>query len=150
MYTTYIVKENDTLESIANYFKTNTLDLTLLNGFTPGYIPILGEVIIVPNLMNQNFQYYTVIEGDNLYSIARRFNVEEDIIANLNGIDEGEYIYPNQTLLIPRENIEVYITKEGDTLNKVASNLGLSEIDLINQNNLIYLLPEQLIIKRKS
>jgi len=85
-----------------------------------------------------------------LYSIARRFNVEEDIIANLNGIDEGEYIYPNQTLLIPRENIEVYITKEGDTLNKVASNLGLSEIDLINQNNLIYLLPEQLIIKRKS
>jgi len=57
MYTTYMVKENDTLESIANYFNTTSLELALLNGFTPGYIPINNEVIIVPNLMNQNFQF---------------------------------------------------------------------------------------------
>ena len=66
-------------------------------------------------------------------------------IAELNGLELNEYIYPDQKILVPKENVKIYITEEGDTLNQVAQKLNISKETIDSYNKEIYLLPEQLI-----
>ena len=47
------------------------------------------------------FQYYKIESGDSLYKIAKKYNVNPNLLANLNGLDMDDYIYPNQVILIP-------------------------------------------------
>ena len=97
--------------------------------------------------MNNNyFNYYTVTKGDTLYKIATTNNINPTLLANLNGINETDYIYPNQVLLIPKSGSILYITNIGDTLNEVAKGFKISEEELLKQNENIYLQPEQLIV----
>lgn len=95
------------------------------------------------------YTYYMVNTGDTLYKIGENFNVNPKLIAELNGLKEGEYIYPNQTLIIPKKGIQYYITKEDDTLKTVSNLFGASETAVINQNKTIYLLPGQMIFYKE-
>lgn len=92
------------------------------------------------------FDYYTVKNGDTLYNISNGNNIDVSLLAQLNGFNKDDYIYPNQVLLVPKAGSVIYITANGDTLSEVAKGLGVSVMDLINQNDNIYLQPEQLII----
>ena len=67
-------------------------------------------------------------------------------MAQLNGINIDDYIYPNQVLLVPKAGSILYFTAVGDTLAEIAEGLNISLEELIDQNNNIYLQPEQLII----
>ncbi len=97
---------------------------------------------------NDYFEYYTVQKGDSLYQIGLKYNLTQQEIANLNGLELNEYIFPGQKLMIPRKGVKMYITKDGDTLSNIASSLGLTQEEIINTNRNIYLLPEQLIVYR--
>ena len=95
------------------------------------------------------YTYYTVMSGDTLYQISKKFNVNPKLVSELNGLKVDEYIYPNQTLIIPKKGIQYYITKEDDTLNVVSKIFGVNEKDLVNQNKTIYLLPGQMIFYKE-
>ena len=95
------------------------------------------------------YTYYTVSKGDTLYAISKRFNVNPSLVSMLNGLKEEEYIYPNQTLIIPKKGIEYYITKDDDTLALVAKIFNVSESDLIKNNKSIYLLPSQMLFYKE-
>ena len=95
------------------------------------------------------YTYYTVMAGDTLYQISKKFNVNPKLVSELNGLKVDEYIYPNQTLIIPKKGIQYYITKEDDTLNVVSKVFGVSENDLVKQNKTIYLLPRQMIFYKE-
>lgn len=56
----------------------------------PIVAPRVGEIFL-----------YTVNRGDNVYSIARRFNTRVDYIKNMNNLDDKMMIFPGQQLLIP-------------------------------------------------
>jgi len=144
MYDTYIVKENDTIENILKKFNTNENILNELNNYNLDIIP--GNSIIVPKINNQYFDYYTITKGDTLYKIASENNINPKLLAELNGINETDYIYPNQVLLIPKGGTILYITAIGDTLNEIANGLNTNIMELIKQNENIYLQPEQLIV----
>jgi len=92
---------------------------------------------------------YVVVKGDNIYEIARNNNVGYEELLKINGLDKDDYIYPGQQILIPKNNISLYVTNENETLSDVANKLGISEMELIENNKTIYLFPEQLIIYRK-
>lgn len=101
-------------------------------------------------IRNKNEKYYkiyTITKGDNLYSIAKRYNINLKLLAAINGIDEKDYIYPEQKILIPSNEYDYYITKEGDTIDIVSSILNTTPENVIN-NNTIYLKEGQLIIKK--
>ena len=100
-------------------------------------------------LDTEYYTYYIVKDGDTLYSISRKFDVNPKLVAVLNGIKENEYIYPNQTLIIPKKGIQYYITKEEDTLKSVSNIFGIKENDIVDQNKSIYLLPGQMIFYRE-
>ena len=98
--------------------------------------------------MTNIFDYYLIQKNDTLYSIANKSNTSVDILAAINGLSVNDYIYPNQTLLIPKKGITTYITKMGDTIQSVAKMLNTIPQGLVFNNNNIYLLPEQLIVFR--
>lgn len=143
MYDTYEIKENDTIDSIASKYGISPEILKQLNGYVLNLIP--GNTLVVPR-RNEYFDYYTVSKGDTLYKIATNNNIDPSLLAQLNGINKSDYIYPNQTLLVPRSGSILYITASGDTLSEVAKGFNVPIDKLINQNDNIYLQPEQLIV----
>lgn len=103
--------------------------------------------------MNENntyFTYYTIEKGDNLYEIAKKYNINPKLLAAINGIKDNEYIYPNQELLIPKSGYSYYITAEGDTLSEVAKAFKTTPENLMNYNKTIYLLPEQTLVYKRG
>lgn len=96
------------------------------------------------------FDYYTIDKGDNLYKISKKYNINPNLLASLNGLNIDDYIYPGQVLLIPNSNYSYYITKSGDTLDMVANTFNVSKDKLLNDNKTIYLLEGQMIVKKKN
>ena len=105
--------------------------------------------VIVPKNNQNYFEYYTISKGDSLYGIARRYNINPELLAGLNGLSMDDYIYPNQEILIPKSGYSYYITAEGDTLDTVANMFKISKLDLLNQNETIYLLKDQVLVTKR-
>jgi LysM repeat protein len=101
------------------------------------------------NIESPFYSYYEIKKGDTLYKISKEFNVNTKLLAELNGLNIEDYIYPDQTLLIPKKNVSYYITTEGDTLYTVANIFNTNDKELVNQNQTIYLLPGQMIYYKK-
>lgn len=144
MYDTYVIEENDTINSISSKFNTSPEVIYQLNGYVLDIVP--GNTLVVPRIISNYFDYYKVSKGDTLYKIANDNNMDPELLAQLNGINKSDYIYPNQTLLIPKAGSILYITASGDTLSEVAKGFNVSLDKLISQNDHIYLQPEQLIV----
>lgn len=121
-----------------------------LNGFLEDHELRAGENLVIPNNQANLFQTYRVKSGDNLYEIGKRYQTSAKDIALINGLEEADYIYPNQELLIPRTGVQIYITKESDTLKDVAKRFNTNTEKLTMENENIYLLPEQLLVFKRE
>lgn len=150
MYRIYQIKPGDTLEGILNRYNTTEEVLKKINGIDGPIAIVPGSYIIVPVRPNNLFSFYEVQKGDTLYGIARKFSTTARDLALLNGIDENDYLYPKQELVVPNEDVSFYMTKEGDSLLSAAEVLNTNPASLILQNETIYLLPEQLLIYKKG
>ena len=149
MFDTYEIKKGDTLDSVSrkyNVSKDYLIDINNLYFFEDFKE---GRELIVPKVEDLYFDTYVVEKGDNLYQIAKRYNVNPDLLSSLNGIKKEEYIYPNQELMVPKSGYSYYITAAGDTLNIVKNAFNTTYEKLLSENKSIYLLPEQLIVMKK-
>lgn len=150
MYDIYTIQEGDTIESIANKYNITPYILYQLNGFNNDYKIIPNDNIIVPKVSSTYFDYYTIKKGDNLYKIANKYGVDYNVLALINGLEVNDYIYPNQVISVPKNGIKYYVVEESDTLIDISNKLNASVNDILNQNNQLYLLPEQLIVYRPN
>ena len=148
MYEKYTIQKGEDLRSIANKF--NTLEETILDINNIPFKDMVreGMEIIVPKESEKYFEYYTIQKGDNIYKIARQYNINPELLSALNGLEQDDYIYPNQKILIPRSGYSYYITKEGDTLDIVSDRFNISKDRLLSHNEIIYLLPGQLLVNK--
>ena len=96
------------------------------------------------------YDIYEIKKGDTLYQISKEYNVNTKLLAELNGLNLDDYIYPGQTILVPKKDVSYYITKEGDTLSIVSDIFNVSEEDIINQNKTIYLNEGQMIYYKRD
>ena len=55
-------------------------------------------------IMNPFYDSYEIKKGDTLYQISKEYNVNTKLLAQLNGLNLDDYIYPGQTILIPKKN----------------------------------------------
>lgn len=148
MYDKYTVGYNESLNDIASRFNTTKEELMSINNLYEDSLRA-GMDIAVP-VSNDYFTTYTVNTGDNLYAIARRYNINPTLLAALNGLNMDDYIYPNQKIMIPKSGYSFYITKDGDTLGIVADKFKRNADEIIKMNQTIYLLPGQLMINKTN
>ena len=102
------------------------------------------------NEKKEYFDYYTVIEGDTLYRIGRKYNINPNILAALNVLNMDDYIYPNQTILIPISGYSYYITAEGDTIDEIIKVFNSNLNKFMDENKTIYLMAGQLLVNKKN
>ena len=107
----------------------------------------------IPNIENPNDNYntetiyYTVKRGDTLSAIASRYGTTVQEIAQINGIQNVNLIYPGQVLKITtNSNIQgsetnstsktYYTIRKGDTLWGISRRYGVSIQNIVSWNNI--------------
>lgn len=144
MENTYIVKKNDNLYDIAKEYNTTVGILKALNNLSSNILQV-GQILKLPTSLVEetipgDYLIYTIKKGDNLYSIAKNYNITLDELINFN--QQGStLLHIGEQLLIPinnqtNNNIQ-YVIKPGDTLYNIAKryNTNVDEIKRINNLN---------------
>lgn len=85
---------------------------------------------------------YTVRKGDTLYSLAKTFESTVERLAEINGIEDVNYIREGQKLCIPLplqyypacRTTNYYIVRGGDTAVSISKYFGISTTQLLYSN----------------
>ena len=144
MYKVYQTQIGDTLEDIALMFNMTVDELKTLNGIEN---IIIGMPLVVTN-DNNWYKDYIVKQGDTLYNIALTNDISLSDLVAINGLDKDSYIYPNQKIIIPKNNYNIYVTKKGDNLIDVLKIMDISFSSLAKQNPNIILMEDQMLINK--
>lgn len=148
----YIVKKGDNLYSIARKYNTTVDAIKKLNNLTNNNLSIGQRLTIkaIPTTDDSN-TYYIVKKGDNLYSIARKYNTTVDEIKRLNNLTNNN-LSIGQKLIIKTISMttDYYIVKKGDTLYDIARKYNttidnIKKINNLTNNNLS--IGQRLVIK---
>jgi LysM repeat protein len=136
---THVVAPGDTLYSIARRYGTTVDALKAANGLTSDVIRI-GQTLHVGSSSPQpsTGTYHTVVRGDTLYSLARRYGTTIDAIMRANHLTSPN-IYVGQRLIIsslrvPPVGSTIYTVVGGDTLYSIARRYGTT-VDAIQAVN---------------
>jgi len=139
----YVVKNGDTLWSIAKKYNISVNDLKNLNNLTNNLLNI-GQTLKVTDDNIFNNDVYIVKSGDTLYGIANQYDITVDELKNYNNLVSNS-LSIGQELLIPKGQIvedivgtdyDTYVVKFGDTLYRIANQYGVNIDDIRNLNNL--------------
>ena len=149
MFDKYVIKQGDTLTSIAKIYSIDESALREANNNLNDLDLREGMELVIPKNKQEYFNIYVIEKGDSLDKIAQKYNINPTLLASLNGLDIDNYIYPGQELLIPKSGYSYYITAEGDTLDTVSNLFKISKLDLLNQNDTIYLLKDQVLVSKR-
>lgn len=165
----YRIESGDTLSGIAAKLNTSVALLRTVNRINGSQI-IAGRDLLVPRglaasdsrlaqlrlpttrLPDAVPSTYTVRPGDNLWTIARRFDLHSVDIAAWNGFAIDELMHPGQVLDLsfaqlndesiaastPAADIEdsFYVVRRGDSPARIAGRLGLNVEDVLAWNRL--------------
>ncbi len=144
----YTVKAGDNLYSIAQKYDT-TVDKIKSDNKLSSNILSIGQVLMIDNntggnvveecfgenlVEEENYIVYVVRSGDNLYSIARKYNTTVTKIKSLNNLTNNN-LSIGQELKIPSSD-SIYIVKKGDSLYSIAKMFDTTVNSIKNKNNL--------------
>ena len=140
---TYVVKNGDTLWSIARNNGLTVDELKRLNNLTSNALSI-GQVLkIKENVSEPSVNTYKVKSGDTLYGIARMFGLTVDELKKINNLSTNN-LTVGQVLRISKSadvepDTNYYIVKSGDSLYKLANKFnttvdGLKRINSLSSN----------------
>lgn len=141
---TYQVRKGDSLYKIAKKFNTTVQKLKTLNNLTSDDLHVGQILMITPNLNEQDFPVfgieYIVEEGDDLYTIADRFNTTVNRLKQINNLSSNT-LYPGQILIIEplddkNEGLITYIVRFGDTVEEIAKRYNSDIQQIKDLNNL--------------
>lgn len=150
MFEKYTVKYGETLNDIATKFNTSIEYLKDINNIY--YNDMVREQmdIIVPKNSEKYYNTYVIEKGDSLYKIARKYNINPELLSSMNGIEENDYIYPGQEIIIPKIGYSYYITKDGDTIDNVIKTFNTTPDNFNKYNETIYLMSGQLFVNKNK
>ena len=154
-YINYTVKKGDNLYSIARANNVSIDTIMKDNGLTSNNLSIgqnlrirvTGESLEIEECIGPDYTppettssiTYIVKKGDNLYSIANRYNTSVTAIMNLNGLTNAN-LSVGQQLKIPSttsgQTGQTYIVQKGDSLYAIAKKFNTTVDSIKTKNNL--------------
>ncbi|MED4207546.1 glycoside hydrolase family 18 protein [Neobacillus mesonae] len=119
----HIVKQNETLTTIAQTYHTTVNEITEANDLPNPNNLVIGQAIVIPIIG----RFYFVQQGDTLYSIGQKFGVPYQQLASINRIPVNQPLYVGLRLYIPqgrKRNAEfnAYVEPRGTTVAPVLEN----------------------------
>ena len=139
-YLIYKVKKGDSLWNIAKEYNITVDTLKKINNLSSDKL-IINQQLFIPKSDNSSVKNtgeinYVVQKGDNLWTIANKYDTTIDDIKKLNNL-KSNTLQIGQVLKIPGStNYNTYTVKKGDSLWKIADKYGTSVNKLMTINNL--------------
>jgi LysM repeat protein len=161
---TYTVREGDNPFLISHQFNVSVLSLLEYNQLTENDLISVGQTLKIPP---SDYVYqgnaestgtpvdpatqpeplkYTVVEGDNAWSIARRFGITVQGLLSFNNLSDSSLLHIGDELKIPpTENqsepdsrlLELtHVVQTGETLDSIATAYGVSAESIVEANGL--------------
>ncbi|GAB4117081.1 MAG: hypothetical protein Kow00103_13490 [Candidatus Caldatribacteriota bacterium] len=158
----YTVKPGDSLWSISQKYGASTKLIAEINNLNPQSILRVGQSLEIPatgggiesNEKNPEPTIidYSVVKGDTLWSISRKFDVKMNLIISTNNLTEISRLSIGQVLKIPISNLNIaqaegynlesktedviYYVKKGDSLWSIARDYNVKLDAIISVNHL--------------
>ena len=107
---TYTVKRGDTLSTVAERFGIPTALLLTLNGLNWNSILHEGQIVKLTTAPGKEKglaparageQKHRVAEGDTLSAVAERYGISVSALAQANGLQASDQVFPGESLVIP-------------------------------------------------
>ena len=135
----YIVKKGDSLWKIANKYNTTVEKLKSANNLKTNTLSV-GQKLVIPSISvsPEVSDTYIVQKGDNLWSIANKFNMTVSELKNLNNLTNN-LLSIGQVLKIKDSSNNgktTYTVQKGDSLWVIANKYGITTEELKSYNNL--------------
>ena len=157
----HIVKRGDNLWDLAIKYDTEVKIIKEINYLNNDLLSI-DDTLLIPlgKTKSNNFipyEMYIVSEGDSLWSISKKYNLEVRDLARMNSLNENEFLQLGQQLSIGNKNIHrnmeskkrtiLYSVKQGDNLYKISElfDVTIKSIEEINNFDEATLMPGQII-----
>ena len=157
----HIVKRGDNLWDLAIKYDTEVKIIKEINYLNNDLLSI-DDTLLIPlgKTKSNNFipyEMYIVSEGDSLWSISKKYNLEVRDLARMNSLNENEFLQLGQQLSIGNKNIHrnmeskkrtiLYSVKQGDNLYKISElfDVTIKSIKEINNFDEVTLMPGQII-----
>ncbi len=157
----HIVKRGDNLWDLAIKYDTEVKIIKEINYLNNDLLSI-DDTLLIPlgKTKSNNFipyEMYIVSEGDSLWSISKKYNLEVRDLARMNSLNENEFLQLGQQLSIGNKNIHrnmeskkrtiLYSVKQGDNLYKISElfDVTIRSIEEINNFDEATLMPGQII-----
>ena len=122
----HTVEPGETLIALARRYQTTVYDIRRWNRLKRDHLLKVGEKLTIhpgkktpPDRIKEaqrreGYGRYTVVKGDSLIGIARRFGVKRSEISELNNLKKGRHLRVGQKLLLPlkQKKIDAILKKE--------------------------------------
>jgi LysM repeat protein len=138
-FITVTVQSGESLVTYTRIYGVTGLSILAVNNIPDPNIIFPGQVITIPVVKSFTPSlttpfYYTVQAGDNIFSMALKFETDASVIANANDITDNIVIL-GRTYLIPA-GPHKHIAQAGEDLRSIAARYGVSVSFVIASNNL--------------
>ncbi len=146
-YQRHRIREGETLSHIAQRYDTRVSVLRDINRIKGSRIRA-GKELLIPvagaPVHHAGAQtaaqaiHHEVRAGDNLWDLARRYEVQVDQLTNWNGLSRNSILRPGQRLLIAGDRVRpaTYQVQPGDSLSTISARFKVKLRDLRNWNRL--------------
>ncbi len=157
----HTVNKGDNLWDLAIKYDTEVDVIKEVNHLNNDLLSINDNLLIPLGKTKSNnfipYEMYIVSEGDTLWSIAKKYNLNVNNLARMNSLNKNEYLQLGQQLSIGNKNIYrnmeskkrtiLYSVKQGDNLFKISElfDVTISSIEEINKFSNPTLMPGQII-----
>lgn len=136
-YTIHVVERGDTLFDLSRLYNTTVAQLRSLNDLGAGTSLQVGQSIVAPAVDETVVERYIVQSGDSLYSIARRYDVDLQVLQMLNRLADIRDLRADQAILVPildGATFAIHVIQIGDTLEDIAETNDTS-VELLQSLN---------------
>lgn len=136
----HVVEAGETLAGIARQYGTTVEAIAEANGIADVSRIDVGQQLIIPTTAGESgspLTTYTVLPGDSLGIVARRFGVTTTAIAELNGVLNPGGLVSGQALSVPGQYVgRLHRAAEGETALGLALRYDLPLWEFLTANDL--------------